>query len=213
MEIAKYTCTQPDADGCRCTKHSCCRAFQRPMSCLAPYPTKSRRSARQFLHRSHGPSLEASRVRFNATLPRPVWLAKAMPRPSAKARFAEVEPGRSALMSRIRSSGTKPEIAVRRALHALGFRFRLHRRDLPGKPDIVLPKYGLAIFVHGCFWHQHAGCRPLAQRRGAIIGAQSLRQMSRAMNVTLQSLERLAGGWRQCGNAIRVMPSASNRSL
>jgi DNA mismatch endonuclease (patch repair protein) len=82
-----------------------------------------------------------------------------MPGPSAKVRFAEVEPRRSALMSRIRSSGTKPEIAVRRALHALGFRFRLYRRDLPGKPDIVLTKYKLAIFVHGCFWHQHAGCR------------------------------------------------------
>ena len=86
-----------------------------------------------------------------------------MPSSSANARFAAVEPGRSALMSRIRSSGTKPEIAVRRALHALGFRFRLHRRELPGKPDIVLPKYRLAIFVHGCFWHQHAGCR-LASR-------------------------------------------------
>lgn len=86
-----------------------------------------------------------------------------MPRPSAKARFAEVDPGRSALMSRIRSSGTKPEIVVRRALHALSFRFRLHRRDLPGKPDIVLPKYKLAIFVHGCFWHQHPNCK-LASR-------------------------------------------------
>lgn len=62
-------------------------------------------------------------------------------------------------MSRIRSANTRPEIAVRKLLHALGYRFRLHRRDLPGKPDIVLPKYRLAIFVHGCFWHQHRGCR------------------------------------------------------
>ncbi len=62
-------------------------------------------------------------------------------------------------MARIRSSNTKPELAVRRLLHSMGFRFRLHRRDLPGRPDLVLPKYRLAIFVHGCFWHQHPGCR------------------------------------------------------
>ena len=70
-----------------------------------------------------------------------------------------VDPRRSALMSRIRSSGTSPELAVRRMLHARGFRFRLHRKDLPGRPDIVLPKYRTAIFVHGCFWHQHPNCR------------------------------------------------------
>lgn len=62
-------------------------------------------------------------------------------------------------MARIRSKGTQPELVVRRALHAMGFRFRLHRRDLPGKPDIVLAKHRLVIFVHGCFWHQHSGCR------------------------------------------------------
>jgi DNA mismatch endonuclease (patch repair protein) len=62
-------------------------------------------------------------------------------------------------MSRIRSSGTSPELAVRRMLHARGFRFRLHRKDLPGRPDVVLPKYRTAIFVHGCFWHQHPECR------------------------------------------------------
>lgn len=66
---------------------------------------------------------------------------------------------RSETMSRIRATNTKPEVAVRRALHAQGFRFRLHRRDLAGKPDIVMPKHGLVIFVHGCFWHQHGGCR------------------------------------------------------
>ncbi|MGL5837272.1 MAG: very short patch repair endonuclease [Sphingorhabdus sp.] len=62
---------------------------------------------------------------------------------------------RSALMSRIRSKNTQPEIAVRSMLHRLGYRFRLHRKDLAGKPDIVLPKFGTAIFVHGCFWHGH----------------------------------------------------------
>lgn len=62
-------------------------------------------------------------------------------------------------MSRIRSTNTSPEVALRRELHAMGFRFRLHRKDLPGKPDIVLPRYRTAIFVHGCFWHRHDGCK------------------------------------------------------
>lgn len=58
-------------------------------------------------------------------------------------------------MSRVRSRGTAPELTVRRLLHSLGFRFRLHRGDLPGTPDIVLPRHRSAIFVHGCFWHGH----------------------------------------------------------
>ncbi|MBX5256889.1 MULTISPECIES: DNA mismatch endonuclease Vsr [unclassified Rhizobium] len=66
---------------------------------------------------------------------------------------------RSERMSRIRSGNTKPEIALRRALHQLGFRFRVHGTRLPGKPDIVLAKYKTAIFVHGCFWHRHPGCK------------------------------------------------------
>jgi len=70
---------------------------------------------------------------------------------------------RSANMSRIRGKDTKPELAVRRMLHAMGYRFRLHRRDLPGTPDIVLPGRRKAIFVHGCFWHGHAGCRLAAK--------------------------------------------------
>ena len=61
-------------------------------------------------------------------------------------------------MAAIRSENTRPEILVRRTLFSLGFRFRLHRKDLPGSPDIVMPKYRIAIFVHGCFWHAHAGC-------------------------------------------------------
>lgn len=65
---------------------------------------------------------------------------------------------RSRLMARIRSKDTKPEMAVRRMLHAMGCRFRLHRRDLPGNPDIVLPSRRLCIFVHGCFWHLHRNC-------------------------------------------------------
>lgn len=65
---------------------------------------------------------------------------------------------RSRNMAAIRGKDTGPEITVRRFLHAQGYRFRLHRKDLPGKPDIVLPKYRTAIFVHGCFWHLH-GCK------------------------------------------------------
>ena len=62
-------------------------------------------------------------------------------------------------MSGISGKNTKPEIAVRQALHRLGFRYRLHVRDLPGKPDIVLPRYRAVVNVHGCFWHRHPGCR------------------------------------------------------
>ena len=66
---------------------------------------------------------------------------------------------RSYNMSQIRSKNTKPELVVRKYLFAKGFRYRLHSKDLPGKPDIVLPKYRTVIFVHGCFWHGHDGCK------------------------------------------------------
>jgi DNA mismatch endonuclease, patch repair protein len=66
---------------------------------------------------------------------------------------------RSANMARIRGHDTGPELAVRRLAHRLGFRFRLHRRDLPGTPDLVFTSRHQVIFVHGCFWHRHAGCR------------------------------------------------------
>lgn len=65
---------------------------------------------------------------------------------------------RAEMMSSVKQRHTKPEIAVRKILHSLGFRFRLHRKDLPGSPDIVLPKFRTVIFVHGCFWHQHKNC-------------------------------------------------------
>lgn len=58
-------------------------------------------------------------------------------------------------MGRVRQKNTKPEMVVRRLAHSLGFRFRLHRRDLPGRPDLAFPKLGKVIFVHGCFWHRH----------------------------------------------------------
>jgi DNA mismatch endonuclease (patch repair protein) len=66
---------------------------------------------------------------------------------------------RSWNMSRIKGTNTKPELIVRSQLHQMGFRFRLHRKDLPGKPDVVLPKLRTVIFVHGCFWHRHKNCK------------------------------------------------------
>ncbi len=66
---------------------------------------------------------------------------------------------RSSIMSRVKGRDTRPEKIVRSLLHGMGYRFRLNRKDLPGKPDIVLPKYRKIIFVHGCFWHGHPGCR------------------------------------------------------
>lgn len=62
-------------------------------------------------------------------------------------------------MAAVKSKDTKPEMLVRRLLHAAGYRFRIHRKDLPGNPDIVLPKYRTVVFVHGCFWHQHDSCK------------------------------------------------------
>ncbi len=69
------------------------------------------------------------------------------------------KPERSEVMSRIRGKNTKPEMILRSQLFKQGFRFRVHQKDLPGKPDIVLPKYRTVIFVHGCFWHYHKDCR------------------------------------------------------
>jgi DNA mismatch endonuclease, patch repair protein len=66
---------------------------------------------------------------------------------------------RSYTMRRVKAKNTKPERVVRSVLHRLGLRFRLNRRDLPGKPDVVLPKYRVVIFIHGCFWHRHPNCK------------------------------------------------------
>lgn len=66
---------------------------------------------------------------------------------------------RSERMSRIRGRDTKPELMLRRALHATGLRYRLNAADLPGKPDLVFPRWSAVVFVHGCFWHQHGGCK------------------------------------------------------
>lgn len=69
------------------------------------------------------------------------------------------EEKRSQVMAKVRGKDTRPEPAVRRFLHSRGLRFRLHRRDLPGRPDLVFPSRRLVVLVHGCFWHQHPGCK------------------------------------------------------
>jgi len=75
---------------------------------------------------------------------------------------------RSWIMSRVKGRDTKPEMLVRSFVHNMGYRFRIHRRDLPGNPDIVLPRHGKVIFVHGCFWHGHKRCprskRPITNK-------------------------------------------------
>lgn len=102
---------------------------------------------------------------------------------------------RSWNMSRIKSRDTVPEIAVRRALHRLGYRFRLHRADLPGRPDIVLPKYRVAILVHGCFWHRHLACIDCSnpKTRRQYWGPKLLGNQKRDVR-NRHSLRRL--GWR-----------------
>lgn len=103
---------------------------------------------------------------------------------------------RSRNMSRIRSKGMKPEMAVRRMAHRLGYRFRLHRRDLPGTPDLVFPSRRKIIFVHGCFWHRHADplCRAAHTPRSneAYWEAKIGRNIARDTNARAE-LERM--GW------------------
>ncbi|MFC3632211.1 very short patch repair endonuclease [Paracoccus angustae] len=102
---------------------------------------------------------------------------------------------RSALMSRVRGKNTKPEMIVRRALHAMGVRYRLHAKELPGKPDIVMRPRRAAIFVHGCFWHSHPGCR-----RCRIPSSNSefwAAKLERNRNRDLEALAKLEhDGWR-----------------
>jgi DNA mismatch endonuclease (patch repair protein) len=78
---------------------------------------------------------------------------------------------RSYNMSRIKGKNTKPEMIVRKFLHANGFRYKLHDKSLPGKPDIVLPKYRTLIFVHGCFWHGHKNCKYFVVPKTRIINS------------------------------------------
>lgn len=102
---------------------------------------------------------------------------------------------RSRMMSGIRGRDTKPELLVRSFLHARGYRFRLCRKDLPGKPDVVLPRWKVAIFAHGCFWHGHHGCRyfRLPQTR-AVFWAKKIE--SNAVRDAYAARELGAMGWR-----------------
>ena len=98
-------------------------------------------------------------------------------------------------MSRIRGKDTKPEMLVRRGLHAAGYRFRLHRRDLPGSPDLVLPRHHAVIFVHGCFWHAHADCKnfKIPRSRAAFWQEKLMGNKERDARNTRALLEM---GWR-----------------
>jgi DNA mismatch endonuclease (patch repair protein) len=102
---------------------------------------------------------------------------------------------RHRIMASIRKRDTRPEIAVRRALHAQGLRFRLHRNDLPGTPDVVLPGRRLVVFIHGCFWHQHPGCKWSRMPSGNLSywGPKLARNVERDLR-SRQELEAL--GWR-----------------
>lgn len=101
---------------------------------------------------------------------------------------------RGALMARVKGKDTKPELIVRSLLHRMGYRFRLHRKDLPGRPDIVLPRHKKVVLVHGCFWHQHPGCsrskRP--ETKSDFWNAKLDRNVERDKE-TLDALGRL--GW------------------
>ena len=97
-------------------------------------------------------------------------------------------------MASVRQSGTAPETALRKALHALGLRYRVNARHLPGRPDIVLPRFGVALFVHGCFWHGHhcaAGRPPATNRDYWLEKLAGNRQRDHRKSVTLRKL-----GWR-----------------
>lgn len=86
-----------------------------------------------------------------------------IPGPTSKARRHTTDivdqPTRSRMMAAIKGRNTKPELAMRRALHSRGFRFRLCVKNIPGRPDLVFPKFNAVVFVHGCFWHRHEGCK------------------------------------------------------
>lgn len=102
---------------------------------------------------------------------------------------------RSKLMSRVRARDTRPEMAVRRAVHRMGLRFRLHRNDLPGRPDIVLPRHKMAIFVHGCFWHRHAYCpKASTPENNKDFWLSKFRANRNRDRKCIQSLSRL--GWK-----------------
>lgn len=124
---------------------------------------------------------------------------------------------RSEMMAGIRSKNTRPEKIVRKTLHAQGYRFRLHRKDLPGKPDIVLPKWKTVVFVHGCFWHGHDNC-PLYRLPKSQAAFWEKKITSNRIR-DAKTEEKLAGlGWRvveiwECASKGRAALSAEDLCL
>ena len=109
--------------------------------------------------------------------------------------MVEADTSRSAIMRAIKGRDTKPELRVRSMLHRLGYRFRLHRRDLPGSPDLALPSRRIAIFVHGCFWHLHGCPRSLRQpKANADYWSKKLARNAERDAANIVELRRL--GWR-----------------
>lgn len=122
---------------------------------------------------------------------------------------------RSALMSRIRARDTGPELQIRHYLWRAGFRYQLYRKDLPGRPDLVLPKWHAAVFVHGCFWHRHTGCSyfRLPKTRTEFWDEKLQRNHERdiaAITHLLQTGWRVAIVW-EC--AVRKDPDIAGRKL
>lgn len=106
-----------------------------------------------------------------------------------------ISAARSALMAKVKAKNTKPEIVVRSITHRLGFRFRLHRKDLPGSPDLVFPKLNKIIFVHGCFWHRHPGCsRTTNPKTRADYWQAKFESNKRRDKIALKALR--LGGWK-----------------
>jgi len=102
---------------------------------------------------------------------------------------------RSANMRAVQSRDTQPEISVRKIVHELGYRFRLHRKDLPGKPDVVFIGKRMAIFVHGCFWHQHRGCKRATMPQSNVAFWQS--KLARTVERDAEHMRSLkANGWK-----------------
>jgi DNA mismatch endonuclease (patch repair protein) len=98
-------------------------------------------------------------------------------------------------MARVGRRDTKPELMVRSALHRAGYRFRVCRSDLPGSPDIVLPRFRIVIFVHGCFWHQHPDCGRAAKPKSNLAFWEEKLARNRERDITATA-QLLAGGWR-----------------
>ncbi len=107
---------------------------------------------------------------------------------------ARVDPQTSYRMSRVPSRDTGPELLVRRALHRSGYRFRLHRSDLPGSPDIVLPRFGTVVFVHGCFWHGHDCKRAKLPKSNASYWERKIRRTQARDRAASEELRKR--GWR-----------------